>query len=104
MMNRVTKRVNDDDGKSGGIEHPILFTDHSLYQVSFPNVRTEELIANMIAKHMLSQVDSEGHHYQVLNYISDHSVDGGELNRIDGFMRSFGGNLHAKKTTSGWKL
>ena len=31
MMNRVTKRVNDDDGKSGGIEHPILFTDHSLY-------------------------------------------------------------------------
>ena len=53
---------------------------------------------------MLSQVDSEGHQYQVLKDISDHSSDGSDLNRSDIFMISSGGNLHAKKTTRGWKL
>ena len=31
-------------------------------------------------------------------------MDGSALNRSDGFIRSHGGNLHAKKTTIGWKL
>ena len=53
---------------------------------------------------MLSQVDSEGHDYQVLKDISDHSYDGITLKRRDGFIRSRGGNLHPKKTTRGWKL
>ena len=86
------------------IEHPTLFADHLLYEVSFPNGWTEELTANVIAENMLSQVDSEVHHYQVLNHISDHSADGSALKRIYLFIRSRGGNLHAKKTTRGWKL
>ena len=58
----------------------------------------------MIAKNILSQVDSEGYHYQVLKEISDHSSDGISLNKSNGFIISLGGNLHAKKTTRGWKL
>ena len=53
---------------------------------------------------MISQVDSEGHHYQVLKDISDRYADGITLNGNNGFIRSLGGNLHAKNTTRGWKL
>ena len=54
MMSIFTKRVKYNEGNPRGIEHPTLFLDRSLYEVSFPN----------------------GHHYRVLNDISDQSVDG----------------------------
>ena len=53
---------------------------------------------------MLSQVESKLHNYQVINKISDHSTDGSSLKRMNGFIRSRGGNLHPKKTNRGWKL
>ena len=58
-MTRVTTRVKDNVDNPRGIEHPTLFVDHLLYEVSFPNGRTEELTANVIAENMLSQADSE---------------------------------------------
>ena len=60
--------------------------------------------ANMIAENMLSQVDSYGHHYQVIKDISDHSADGSALSSNDGFIRSRGGNIKAKKTARCLKL
>ena len=62
------------------------------------------MTANLIAENMLSKVDSQRYDYKVLKYISDYSADGSALNRSDGFIRSQYGNLHAKKTTRGWKL
>ena len=62
------------------------------------------MTAKVIDENILSQVDSEGNHYQVLKEIRNHSVDGSALKRNDRFMRSHGGNLHAKKITRGWKL
>ena len=37
--------------------------DKSLYKVEYPDGTTEQLVANIIAENMMSQVDSEGHHY-----------------------------------------
>ena len=65
MMARVTKSVKENKGNLRGIEHPTLFADHLLYEVSFPNGRTEELKFYVIDKKTISQVDSEGFHYQV---------------------------------------
>ena len=62
------------------------------------------MTANMIAKKILSQIDSQAHHYQVLKDISDHSVYGSELKWSDGFIRITGRNLHSNKKTRGWKL
>ena len=76
----------------------------SLYEVSFTDGQTEELTSNVITENMISHVDSEGHHYQVIKDISDHSADGSALKRSNIFIRSRNGNLHAKKTTRGWKL
>ena len=89
------------DGNPVGIEHPALFADHSLYDVSFHTGQREELTANIIADNILSQVDSGGRHYQVLKDISDHSADGSELKRSGGFIISCDRNLHPKKTNRG---
>ena len=104
MMSKYTKHVKDIDGNPRGIEHPALFADHSLYEVSFPNGRTEELTENVITESMLSRVDSEGNHYQVLNDIIENSADGRALKRSDELIRSRGGNLKSKKATIGWKF
>ena len=61
-MDIFAKRVKYNENNPRGIEHPTFFVDHSLYEVLFPNGRTENLIANVISENMLSQVDSEGHH------------------------------------------
>ena len=58
----------------------------------------------MIAEKILSQVDSEVHHYQVLKYISYHSAYGSTLKRKYVFIRSHIRKLHTKKTTRGWEL
>ena len=52
---------------------------------------------------MVSQIDSEGHHYQVLSEISDHVFDNSAINN-NGFIRGEYGNLHPKITTRGCKL
>ena len=60
-MDRVTNIVNDKEVNPRGIENPTLFADHSLYEVSFTNGRTEDLTVNVIYENMLLQVDSGGH-------------------------------------------
>ena len=81
-----------------------MFADNPLYEVSFPNIRTEDLTTNVVSDIMLYQVDSEGHHYQVLKDISYHSAYGSALKRSDVFIRNCSRNLQAKRTTRGWKL
>ena len=64
----------------------------------------EQLADNIIAENMLSQVDSEGHHYQVLTEVTDHKRDDSDIAKADGFINSSCGNLHRKRTTIVWKL
>ena len=59
---------------------------------------------NVIVENILSQVYSQVHHYQVVKDIIDHSADGSAFKRSNRFIRSCVGDLHAKKTTRGWKL
>ena len=81
-----------------------MFVDHSLYELLFSNGQTEYLTANMIDENILSQVDPDGYHHQVLKDISDHSADGSVLKRSDEFIRSRRGNLHANNKTRSLKL
>ena len=53
---------------------------------------------------MLSQVYSEGHHYQVLTEVTDQKKDDSAIAKVDGFLKSSSGELHQKRTTYGWKL
>ena len=61
MITRVTNRMRDNVGNPRDFEHPTLFADHLLYDVSFLNGQTEDMKVNVIADNMLSQMNSEGH-------------------------------------------
>ena len=78
--------------------------DKYLYEVKYPYGMTEQLAANIIAENMLSQVDSEGHHYQVLIRVTDHKRDDSAISKVDGFIKSRSGELQQKRTICGWKL
>ena len=106
QMARVVKRIKGNDGNSIDASkpyNPIL--DTSEYLVEFSDGTTKELTANLIAESMYSQVDDEGHHFQLLKEISDHRKDDTAIEKKDGyFQRSSNSPKVPKKTTRGWQL
>ena len=103
IFDRVSKRVRYDDTSTGEGNYNAVH-DKSLREVEYPDGIMEQLAANIIAENMISQVDSEGHHYQVLTEVTDNKKDDSPINKVDGFINSSSGNLHWKRTTPGWKL
>ena len=73
--------------------------DTSEYTVEISCVLSQELTANIIAESMFAQVDSEGHHYQFLQEITDHRKDRSEIPISDGMICSHNGNMVPKKKT-----
>ena len=65
---------------------------------------SQELTANIIAESMFTQVDSEGHHYQLLQEITDHMKYKSSIPISDGIIRLCNGNMVPKKATRGWDL
>ena len=103
LMGEVRKRgIYYDTSKVEGNYNAIH--DKYLYEVEYTDGTTEQLAANIIAENMLSQVDSEGHHYQVLTEVTDNKKDDSATAKVDGFIKSSGGNLHRKRTTCRWKF
>ena len=103
-MARVIKRVKDNDGNAIGTDRDNPLMNTSMYEVEFPDGQTAELQYNIIAENMMSQTDSEGHHYQLLAEISDHHADATAISKKNGFIKGRNGNRHRKMTTRGWKL
>ena len=77
--------------------------DKYLYEVEYPDGTTYQLADNILAENMLSQVDPEGHHYQVLTEVTDHKKGDSDISKVGGFINSISGNLHRKRMTRGWK-
>ena len=103
-MARVRKRIRDENNnpEDGGSYKP--WADHSTYEVEFADGTTSVLTANIIAQNMLSQVDTEGHHFQLLQEIVDHRSDGRAIKKSNGYHISKSGSRKPKITTVGWKL
>ena len=102
-MRKVRKRVRHDYTNIGKGNYNAIHKK-SVYEVEYNDGTTDQLEANVIAKNMLSQVDSEGHHYQVLTKVTDHKRDDIAKDNVDGFIKSISGNLHRKRKTHRWKL
>ena len=101
LMGKVRKRVKYDVSSTGeGNYNPMH--DKSLYEVEYTDGTTEQLVANIIAENMMSQVYSESHHHQVLTEVTDHKKD--DIVNVDSFIKSSSGNIHRKRTTRGWKI
>ena len=92
-MRKVRKRVRYDDPSEDEGDYNSMH-DKSFYEVEYPDGTTEQLAANIIAENMLSQADSEIHHYQVLTEVTDHKKDDIAIAKVDGFINSSSGKLH----------
>ena len=104
QMARVVKRIKGNDGncKNVHISNPML--DTSEYLVEFPDGTTKELTANIIAESMFSQVEAEGHHYQLLSEIAKHRKDESAIPISDGYYTRGNNHRVPKKTTRDWEL
>ena len=104
MRATVKKRKKDEEGKPIGMGNNDPVMDTRLYEVEYSDGTLKEIQGNIIAKNMLSQVDSEGHNYVLLNEIPDHKSDGLAILKEDGIITGKNANQHKKVTTRGWHL
>ena len=77
-----------DSGGHLGLDPVNYNAMHEKYwcEVEYTDGTTEPLAANIIAENIMSQVDSEGHHYQVLTKVTDHNKDDSDIDKVDGFI------------------
>ena len=78
---------------------------HSLvYDVEFPDGTVKQYAANVIAENLLSQVDTNGYHYQDLDKILVHEKMGNALSSKDAYVTTKRGLRKLCQTTIGWKF
>jgi hypothetical protein len=100
---KVTGRKRGLDGVARGkaSANPIL--DTRTYNVEFPDGRSEEYTANVIAENMYAQCDEEGNQFLMLQDIVGHKTDGHAVERADMYIK-VGSNRQIRKTTKDWHL
>ena len=101
---KVIGRSKDADGNVIGTydNNPLLNT--MLYDVEFPDGEIREYAANVIAENMYAQVDPDGHSYNILDGIIDHSKDESAVDKSSGYVTTKSGQKRLRKSTKGWKL
>jgi hypothetical protein len=94
---KVTGQKRGLDGVARGkaSANPIL--DTKTYNVDFPDGRSEEYMANVIAKNMYAQCDKEGNQFLMLQDIVGHKTDGHAVER-DGMYIKVGSNKQIRRT------
>ena len=104
-MGKVARRSLDADGRTTGTYHDNPFLNTITYDVEFPDGQVKEYSANIIAKNMLTQVDSDGYSLSLMDSIIDHQRDPSQAILIeDKYLMTKSGQKRLRKTTKGWKL
>ena len=104
VIETVIKRQKGLDGKPIGRRHKNPLFDTRTYSVRFPGGAVHEYTANVVAKNLFAQIDSEGKRHVMLKEIIGHKKNGDAVSRQDGFTVSANGNKHPKRTTKGWEI
>jgi hypothetical protein len=86
----------------GGQANASSMLDTITYEIEFPDGRSDEYTANVIAEIMYAQCDIEGRQYNLVEGIVDHKTDGHAVEPAD--MSKHGSNKKVSKTTKGWNL
>ena len=94
---KIIRKSKDADGKSIGKYHDLPYLNSQVYDVEFPDGGVEQYSANVIAENIYSQVDDEGHRYQLLDDIIDHR-------RTEEADVSSDIDKYKYKSTKGWYL
>ena len=103
VQGRVKRRVRDEDNQPMGVanENPIL--DTRVYEVEFPDGKTADFGANVIAQAMITQCDPLGRQYLLMEAIVDHTKDDTATAKADRYFLH-NGKQYPKRNTKGWKL
>ena len=78
---KVTKRLQDAEGRPIGTANDNPLLDTREYEVEFLDGHVESMSANLSAQHLFSQVDEEGHRYILLDDIIDFRRDGNAIDK-----------------------
>ena len=97
---RVVSRAKDDDGKIIGKYNVNPILDTRVYDVMFPDGAIQQYSANIIAENLYSQVDEEGHRYQLLEGIIMHRKHSQAVSKEDAYDKSG----KRRFTTKGWDV
>jgi hypothetical protein len=81
MMATVVGQKRDLDGNLIGRKHHIPVLDSRAYEVEFLDGEHQQVSYNLLAEHLLSQVDEEGNQHQLFKEIVDHQKDPKKLFR-----------------------
>jgi len=104
MMAKVVGRKRDANGNLVGRKHKLPVLDLHVYEVELLDGERQEISFNILAEHLLSQIDEEGNQYQIFKEIVDHRKDPKRaVDKADQFFTK-GKKKHMRKTTTGWDL
>jgi hypothetical protein len=101
---RVLRWKQDADGKVMGTTHHNPAMDSCIYEVQFPDGRTEELAANVIAEAIYAQCDANRNQYVLLDAIVDYRKDPSMTVARDAQVMIVDGKKIVKRSTHGWEL
>jgi hypothetical protein len=94
------KRGLDGVARGKASANPIL--DTRTYNVEFPDGRSEEYTAKVIAENMYAKCDEEGNQFLILQDIVGHKTDGHAVERE--MYIKVRSNKQIRKTAKGWHL
>ena len=104
-MGKVVRQSLDADGRMTGTYHNNPFLNTVTYNIEFSNGQVKEYGANIIAKNMLTQMDSDGYSLSLMDSIIDHHKDPSQAIPIeDKYITTKSGQRRLRKTMKGWKL
>ena len=75
-----------------------------MHDVEFSDVQVKDDTANIIAKNMLTRVDSEGVSLTLIDSILDLNKDGITINTLEKYFVTSNGQSTLRKNALGWKL
>jgi hypothetical protein len=100
---KVLRRKRDLDGtvRRRANANPMLDTRN--YEIQFPDGRSDEYTANVIAENMYAQCDIEGRQFNLMEGIIDHRTDGHAVAPAEMYIKHDSNNK-VRKTTKGRNL
>jgi hypothetical protein len=100
---KVVRRTRKLDGTVRGRANANSMLDTRTYEIEFPDGRSDEYNANVIAENMYAQCDIEGRKYNLMEGIIDHKTDGHAVAPADMYIKH-DSNKKVRKTIKGWHL
>ena len=104
MATVVVGWKRDLDGNLIGRKHHIPVLDSRAYEVEFLDGERQQVSYNLLAEHLLSQVDEEGNQHQLFKEIVDHQKNPKKAVEKADQLYHQNGKSFKKKMMVGWQL